>query len=160
MVFAVGTFHAAADVDVCQALQRNAVEEIGDLEAEVVGVGVDVGCVEEKQRIGLLKNGREKHRFGKVGIVPGKQSRDVFDGEGNREHLLGGTNIFDNDVQRFAGSGQRQQVARFNAAATDEGEVFGHKGEWNNFARSSRRRSAARSRSLRRNRERRRCRGG
>ncbi|GAA3032995.1 hypothetical protein GCM10020000_07610 [Streptomyces olivoverticillatus] len=76
---------------------------------------MEVGDVDEKADARALDQLGEELPFRELVLRPGEERRDVLQGKGYGQQLLGDTDVLAEDVQRVPGAGHRQQVPGFDA---------------------------------------------
>jgi len=65
----------------------------------VAGVGVDIGNVEQQQRISLLQQLRQELGLSYLGFRPLDQGGDVFERQRQGQRLPGRQHVFGHDLQ-------------------------------------------------------------
>jgi hypothetical protein len=116
---------AAADVNVCEALQWQAAEQRDGIAAEVLRVRPDVGDVEEHEAVRALKHLGQELRFGHLGAGPVEEDGYVLQRQRNRrEQVAGDFYVLDECFDSRARARHGEQVPGFGAARADEGDVL------------------------------------
>src|SRR5271170_8188023 len=93
----------AGDVNLRDALDRNAVDVVEGVESMILGRDVDVVDVEQDSAVGRLHHLVQKLPFGHLGFVELSIATNVFNSDGNLEKILDLSNSRSSCFHSFAG---------------------------------------------------------